>query len=202
MRSPWEFLAIAIVVTITPGPGTATILRVAGRDGRRAATSAILGNSIGVLFWGSLSAIGVSSLILASQVAYDVLRIGAAAVLIVLGLRSLLGRHAETVEHRGSGPLPGAGWRAGLLTSISNPKLAAFFVALLPQFLRPGAPVLPIALAMAATIVVFDLFWFSALAFTVDRARRILGPRLQHRLERISGAVMVGFGLKLASEMR
>jgi threonine/homoserine/homoserine lactone efflux protein len=83
---------------------------------------------------------------------------------------------------------------------VSNPKLAAFFVALLPQFLRPG--VLPIALAVAATIVLFDLIWFSTLAFTFDHARRILGPRLQHRLERISGAVMAGFGFNLASETR
>lgn len=120
----------------------------------------------------------------------------------MLGIRSLLGRHAETAERPDREPPPAAGWRAGLLTSMSNPKLAAFFVALLPQFLRPGAPVLPIALGMAATIVLFDLIWFSTLAFTVDRARRILGPRLQHRLERISGAVMVGFGLKLASEAR
>src|SRR5436190_15093510 len=117
MRSPWEFLVIAIVVTITPGPGTATILRVAGRYGRRAATSAIVGNSIGVLLWGSLSAIGVSSLILASQIAYDVLRIGGAAVLVVLGIRSLLSRHAEMAEPPDREPRRAAGWRAGLLTS-------------------------------------------------------------------------------------
>ncbi|HEU5481434.1 MAG TPA: LysE family transporter, partial [Candidatus Tumulicola sp.] len=67
MRSVWEFFAVAIVVTITPGPGTTTVLRVAARDGRRAATQAILGNSAGVLTWGALSAVGVSSLILASQ---------------------------------------------------------------------------------------------------------------------------------------
>lgn len=203
MRSPWEFLAIAIIVTITPGPGTATILRVAGRDGRRAATSAICGNSLGVMFWGALSAVGVSSLILASQIAYDALRIGGAAVLIVLGVRSVCGREDSEVARRpGREPRAASGWRAGLVTSVSNPKLAAFFVALLPQFLRPGTPVLPIALGMAATIVMFDLVWFSTLAFTVERARKVLGPRLQHRLERVSGAVMVGFGLKLASETR
>jgi threonine/homoserine/homoserine lactone efflux protein len=149
-----------------------------------------------------LSAVGVSSLILASQVAYDALRLGGAAVLVVLGVRSLFGRHDETVEHPDREPQPAAGWRAGLLTSMSNPKLAAFFVALLPQFLRPGAPVLLIALAMAVTIVAFDVIWFSILAFTVEQARKILGLRIQHRLERISGAVMIGFGLKLASETR
>jgi threonine/homoserine/homoserine lactone efflux protein len=201
MRSPWEFLAIAIIVTITPGPGTATILRVAARDGRRAATSAIFGNSIGVLLWGALSALGVSSLILASHIAYDVLRIAGAAILIVLGIRSILGRRDKPAPRSDRTQRP-AGWRAGLLTSVSNPKLAAFFVALLPQFLLPGAPVLPIALAMAVTIVFFDVVWFSTLTFTVERATRILGPRLQKRLERISGTVMVGFGLKLAIEAR
>ncbi len=203
MRSPLEFLAIALVVTLTPGPATATILRVAARDGRRAATSAILGNSAGVLVWGALSAIGVSSLVLASQVAYDALRIGGAAVLVAYGLRSLLARHdSHENESQPGRPRRPAGWRTGLLTSISNPKLAAFFVALLPQFLVPGRPILPIALAMAATIVALDIVWYSALAFTVERGRAILGDKLQTRLERISGAVMVGFGVKLASQAR
>ncbi len=202
MRSPWEFVAIAVVVTITPGPATATILRVAGRDGRRTAMSAIAGNSVGVLLWGSLSAIGVSSLILASQIAFDALRVGGAAVLVVLGVRSLLVRRGKVAAATVAAPRAVAGWRTGLVTSVSNPKLAAFFVALFPQFLRPGTPVLPLALAMAATIVLFDVVWYSALAFTVDRARTVLGPRVQRKLERLSGAVMIGFGLRLAAEAR
>ncbi len=202
MRSPWEFVAIAIVVTITPGPATATILRVAGRDGRRAALSAIGGNSVGVLLWGSLSAIGVSSLILASRIAYDTLRVGGAAVLVVLGIRSLLTRGGELSAPAAPAPRVAAGWRSGLVTSVSNPKLAAFFVALFPQFLRPGTPILPLALGMAATIVLFDLVWYSALAFTVDRARTVFGPRVRRRLEHVSGAVMIAFGLRLAAEAR
>lgn len=202
VRSAWAFLTVAVVVTIMPGPGTATILRVAARDGRRAATRAILGNSAGVLAWGALSAVGVSSLILASHIAYDALRIGGAAVLIALGLRSLLGHATEDAPRTAGRARPRAGWRAGLLTSVSNPKLAAFFVALFPQFLRPGAPVLPYALGMAAAIVAFDLLWFSTLAFTVDRASRILRPPVQRRLEQMTGAVMIGFGVKLAAEAR
>src|SRR5690349_5964826 len=81
VRSVWEFLAVAVVVTLTPGPATAMILRVAARDGRRAALSATFGNGAGVLTWGLLSAFGVSSLIVASQVAYDVLRFAGACVL-------------------------------------------------------------------------------------------------------------------------
>ena len=120
MRSLAEFLIIAVAVTLTPGPGTATILRVAARDGRRAAMSAIAGNSAGVLIWGSLSALGVSALILASQFAFDTLRIAGAVVLIVIGLRSLLGRRRGDEPMAGKGPRRTAGWRSGLVTSVSK----------------------------------------------------------------------------------
>ena len=202
MRSITEFLIIAVVVTLTPGPGTATILRVAARDGRRAALSAIIGNSAGVLVWGILSAVGVSSLILASQVAFDTLRVVGAAVLIVIGLRSLLHRRRDDESAREEPPRRRAGWRSGLVTSVSNPKLAVFFVALFPQFLTRGSPVLPYALGMAAVIVALDVLWFSTLAFAVDRARTLLKPRVQHGMERFTGAVMIGLGLRLAAETR
>jgi threonine/homoserine/homoserine lactone efflux protein len=208
MRSLPEFLVIALLVTITPGPGTATVLRVAARDGRAAARGTILGNSAGVLTWGVLSAAGVSSLIQASQIAYDVLRIGGAAVLVVLGARSLAARHrAGGKRTQQSQQAQGerrrrAGWRAGLVTSLSNPKLAVFFVALFPQFLTRGSPVLPYALAMAATVVALDIVWFSALTCAVDKARTVLRPRVQRVMEQVTGAVMIGLGIRLAIESR
>ncbi|MGH3672923.1 MAG: LysE family translocator [Pseudonocardiaceae bacterium] len=202
MRSLAEFLIIAVAVTLTPGPGTATILRVAARDGRRAAMSAIVGNCAGVLVWGILSALGVSTLILASQLAFDTLRVAGAAVLIVIGLRSLFGRRGGDEPPAGNGPQRAAGWRSGLVTSVSNPKLAVFFVALFPQFIAPGSAVLPYALAMAGVIVLLDVLWFSMLALGVDRARNALKPRVQHGMERFTGAVMVGLGVRLATESR
>jgi threonine/homoserine/homoserine lactone efflux protein len=208
MRSLPEFLVIALLVTMTPGPGTATVLRVAARDGRAAARGTILGNSAGILTWGVLSAVGVSSLIQASQIAYDVLRIGGATVLVVLGARSLLARHRaggqqpqQSDETHGE-RLRRAGWRAGLVTSLSNPKLAVFFIALFPQFLTRGSPVLPYSLAMAATVVALDIAWFSALTYAVDKARTTLRPRVQRVMEQVTGAVMIGLGIRLAIESR
>jgi threonine/homoserine/homoserine lactone efflux protein len=205
LRSIPEFLIIALLVTITPGPGTAMIVRVAARDGRRTAMQAVLGNSCGVVFWGLLSALGVSSLILASEVAFDVLRGVGAAFLIVLGIRSLLRHRAAEVESDVDGsPRSGGarGWRLGLVTSIANPKLAAFFVALFPQFLSPHAAVLPAALTMAGVIVAFDVLWFSSLTWLVDRAGALLRPRLHRMLERFTGTVLIGLGVRLAAEAR
>ncbi|HEY2298876.1 MAG TPA: LysE family translocator [Jatrophihabitans sp.] len=197
MRSAWEFLLVALVVTLTPGPATALVLRVAARDGRRAALGTIVGNEIGVLTWALLSAVGVSSLIVASELAYDVLRFGGAAVLVVLGVRSLF--------HRTSG-VPAVprwtGWKTGLLSSAANPKLAVFFIALFPQFLSPHSAVLPAALAMAGVIVLLDFVWFGLLAWTVDRAGRVLRPRIRRVMERTTGGVMLALGLKVAAQAR
>ena len=238
VRSLTEFLVIALVVTLTPGPATANVLRVAARDGRRAALSVIVGNSGGVLMWGVLSAVGVSSLILASRIAYDTLRIGGAVVLIAMGIRVLWQRRhgvapagpgvtpaesagagvesavppvgsADAVGAAQGGVMPGrlvrrgtGGWRSGLVTSVSNPKLAVFFVALFPQFVTPGSPVLPYALAMATVIVLLDVLWFSTLAVAVDRATTIFRPKVRLIMERFTGLVMVGLGVRLATEAR
>jgi threonine/homoserine/homoserine lactone efflux protein len=209
--SSWpSFVALAVVVSLTPGPGTATIIRTAARFGRRTALGTILGHSVGVLMWAGLSALGVSSLIVASQVAYDVLKIGGAVVLVTMGVRSLLhsrrgpaeGSTAEPGPRSRSGALAGwrTGWRTGLVTGVTNPKLAVFFIALFPQFLRPSAPVLPYALLMAVVVVAVDIVWFSTLALAVDRAGTLLRPRVTVWMERFAGAVMVGLGLRLATE--
>jgi threonine/homoserine/homoserine lactone efflux protein len=214
MNSWPSFLLVAVVVSLTPGPATATIIRTSARSGRRTALAAIAGNSLGVLLWATLSAVGVSSLILASQIAYDVLKFGGALVLVTLGIRSLL--HSRRAGAASSGPSPdaaedpapdpapsrgvAAGWRAGVLTGVANPKLAVFFIALFPQFLDPSDPVLPYALLMALVVVAVDVVWFSALAIAVDRAGALLRPRATAWLERVAGGVMVALGARLAVE--
>jgi threonine/homoserine/homoserine lactone efflux protein len=207
--SSWpSFVLIAVVVSLTPGPATATVIRMSARSGRRTALAAIAGNSLGVLLWATLSAVGVSSLILASRIAYDVLKFGGALVLLTLGVRSLLHSRRRGVEVVAEAaevsPLRGrglaAGWRAGVLTGVANPKLAVFFVALFPQFLDPEAPVLPYALAMALVVVAVDVVWFSTLAIAVDRAGAVLRPRVNAWLERVAGGVMVALGTRLAME--
>jgi threonine/homoserine/homoserine lactone efflux protein len=80
--------------------------------------------------------------------------------------------------------------------------LAVFFIALFPQFLVRGAPVLPYAIAMAGVIVAIDVLWFSILIFAVDRTRSLLRPRFQRVMERVTGSIMIAFGLRLASQAR
>ena len=92
--------------------------------------------------------------------------------------------------------------RKGLVNCLANPKLAVFFVALFPQFLTPGTPVLPAALGMAGVIVLFDVIVYGTVALVVDRFREALRPLFMRRLSQASGAVLVLFGLRLAREAR
>ncbi len=77
-----------------------------------------------------------------------------------------------------------------------------FFIALFPQFIDPGEAALPAALAMAVLIVMFDLAWYSSLAYAVDRAGSLLKPRMRRVMERITGVVLVALGVRLATEAR
>jgi threonine/homoserine/homoserine lactone efflux protein len=198
LRTLVAFVPVALLVTITPGPATAMVVRSAAISGRRHALVCTAGNSIGVLAWAVLAAAGLAALVATSAEVFTVVKLAGAVVLVVIGVQSLRGRARDPRSASGARAL-----RDGLVTSVSNPKLAVFYVALFPQFVPAGAPVLPSALLMAATIVAFDLVWYSALAYGVTRARRAFldGPWAR-RVERLTGAVLVGLGLRLALERR
>jgi threonine/homoserine/homoserine lactone efflux protein len=199
------FAGIAVLVTLTPGPATAMVIRSALRGGRRDALLTTLGNSIGVLCWGCASAVGISALVAASEVAFVVLKVGGAVVLVSLGIQAFARSRGKTARLEAA-DLPAFDahpFRDGLVTSLANPKLAVFFVALFPQFIPTGDPVLPTALGMSTLIVALDLVWYSAVALAVTRVRRALaGSRWPARLERITGSLMIGLGLRLALESR
>ena len=192
----WTFVPIAALLSVAPGPGTAMVVRSSLRDGWRAGVLTVAGNEIGVVVWALLSVVGVSALVAASEVAFVALKLVGAAALIWLGVQSLRGSPpAELAERRGGA------FRAGLVTSIANPKLAVFFVALFPQFVDPGASVLPTTLLMATLIVVFDFAWYTSLAVMVSRAKSgLMRSRIGRWMERVTGSVLVGLGLRVALE--
>ncbi len=194
------FVPVAILLSMTPGVATALVVRNAARGGRRHAFLTTAGNSAGVLAWACFAAVGIAAVVAASAAVFDAVKLAGAALLLVIGLRSLLGRGdgggtgAPAVSGRGA-------FREGLVTSLANPKLAAFFVALFPQFIPRGVAVLPCTLAMTALILAVDLVWYSTLALLVVRARRAFTEGgWGRRIERLTGAVLIGLGIRLALE--
>ena len=200
LRTLLSFLPVAILLSLTPGVATALVVRNAARGGRRQAFLTTSGNSVGVLAWACFAAVGIAAVVAASAAVFDAVKLGGAALLLVLGVRSLLGRHDGDVPTTPGG---GSAFREGLVTSLANPKLAAFFVALFPQFIPHGAAVLPRAVAMAVVIVAVDLVWYTTLALLVARARKAFTDGgWGRRIERMTGAVLIGLGVRLALERR
>jgi threonine/homoserine/homoserine lactone efflux protein len=202
----WAFIPVAAIVTMTPGAGTAMIVRSAMTGGWRAGVRTIAGNEVGVIVWAALSVVGVSALIAASEVAFVALKVTGAGVLVWLGVQSLIrARRDPGADDAAPVALSRARrpFRDGVITSLANPKLAVFFVALFPQFVGHRHDVLVTTAAMAALIVVFDFVWYSALSVLVSRARQAFGgTRLAHRLEMVSGTVLIALGLRVALEPR
>jgi threonine/homoserine/homoserine lactone efflux protein len=193
----WTFVPIAALLTITPGAGTAMVVRSTMRGGRRAAVLTVVGNEIGVVLWACLSVLGISALVAASDVAFLVLKAGGAVILVWLGVNSLLGRSVVVAR-----PARNA-FRDGLVTSLANPKLAVFYVALFPQFVDGRASVVPTTLLMTVLIVTFDFAWYTCLAALVSRAQReIVRSRVARWVERTTGAVLVALGVRVALEQR
>jgi RhtB (resistance to homoserine/threonine) family protein len=201
----WAFIPIAALLTITPGAATAMVVRSSMSGGWRAGVRTVAGNEVGVVVWAVLSVAGISALIAASEIAFVALKVIGAAVLVGLGVQSLrAARRGDTLpapdqaQRRRRHP-----FRDGVVTSLANPKLAVFFVALFPQFVGRRDTVLATALLMAALIVVFDFAWYTALAVIVSRARHALDrSRLARWFERISGSILIALGIRVAVESR
>jgi threonine/homoserine/homoserine lactone efflux protein len=196
-----SFAGIAVLVSITPGPATALVVRSAAVHGRREALLVTLGNSTGIFIWAIASVLGISALVAASETAFWALKIVGAVVLLYLGVQALRGRRSS--DAAASARSGRSAYGNGLMTSFANPKLAVFFIALFPQFVPRGDAVLPTTLAMAILLIAVDLVYFSLLALVVSRAHRaVVSSKLAQRIERLTGAVMIALGVRVALEPR
>ncbi|GIH26711.1 lysine transporter LysE [Acrocarpospora phusangensis] len=202
------FLGSCLLLAMIPGVSTAVIVRQTLREGRASGLAATLGNETGIFLWAMAAVFGLSALVLASEAAYGTLKIVGAGVLVAMGAQSIW--HARRAT-----PLPGLGpapagtpsrrrsYALGLATCGANPKAAVFAMSFLPQFVPAGANV-PVTLALLAAVwVVVDLFWYVALIWTVGKAHAVFSrSSVRRRLEQISGAVLIGLGIRLVVESR
>lgn len=206
------FGLVALLVTVTPGPDTALVVRTTLRGGRRAGVDVALGVCSGLLVWALATVLGITVLLRASQTAYNVLRAAGAVWLVVLGVRTLIDARRGAQREAGDGdattgtqtrPRRLASYRNGLLSNVLNPKIGVFYLTLLPQFVPAGAAVLPTTLLFASIQVVQVIAWLSAVAWLTSRARSVLGRGAWRRAsERVTGTVLVVLGLRLALERR
>lgn len=201
------FVIAAGLLTISPGPDTMLVLRNTMRGGRVDGILTTLGICSGLFVHATMSALGVSVILVRSAALFETVKLVGAAYLVWLGLQSL----RSAIRSRGmSGQpdaVPAAGeprpFREGALTNVLNPKVAVFYLAFLPQFIHPGDPVLVKSLLLASIHNAMGLVWLSILAVAVDRAQRFVSSDpVRRALDGICGAVLVGLGVRLALARR
>lgn len=209
-------LAFAIAATlliIAPGPDTMLVMRNTLRAGRRAGWVTAAGTMSGLLIWAVSAALGLTELLRVSRVGFDVVRIAGACYLIWLGVTSLgraRRRHAHREETDGKHAVPTEGARGwgrvylnGVLSNLLNPKIGVFFVAFLPGFTPARVPVTLFTLGLGLWFVAETGAYLAVLAWMVARGADWLRRSAVLRwLERATGVVLIGFGIRLATETR
>jgi len=190
------------LLTVLPGSDFAIVVRWAAAGGFRAGLLAALGVVTGCLVWGALAVAGLAALLAASPMAYDVVRLAGAGYLVWMSAR-LIGRTLRRGA-AGDDPAPEAArgrvsFRQGLVTNLLNPKIAAFYVGVLPVLVPAGAPH---ALTMAGLVLVHQVLgivWLGGCAYAVSRGRSVLTrPAVRRWLDRVTGVVLLGFAGRLA----
>jgi threonine/homoserine/homoserine lactone efflux protein len=197
------FLGVSAVVIVTPGQDTALTIRNTLAGGRRAGVFTALGVAAGQATWTVAAAAGIAALLRASEPLFLTVKLCGAAYLVFLGAQTLVGairrrRDAPAYEPRRTTARGAFG--QGVLSNLGNPKMAVFFTSLLPQF---GGTSFGALLVLGLAFCTMTFVWLSAYGVVVAKAGDVLRrPRIRRILDAATGTVLVGFGLKLATEGR
>jgi threonine/homoserine/homoserine lactone efflux protein len=198
------FIATAVLLVITPGQDTFFILGRSLSGGRAAGVAAALGISAGSVLHTFAAALGLSALLATSQYAFMAVKFAGAAYLIYIGVRALVTR-SKSVPGDDAGRGEGGNWsafRQGVVSNLLNPKVALFFLALMPQFIDAHSNQKVIAfLALGLTFVTLGVVWCVVLAVAAAKLRGafLRRPSMANVLNKIAGAMFIALGLKLAT---
>ncbi len=198
------FTLAATLIVLLPGPDTLVVVRNLLRGGRTRAASTVFGVLTGLTVWVVAAALGLSAVLRASHDAYLALRIAGAVYLVWIGVQSLRSR-AVVADAITAAPvrrgLLGTGYVAGLATDLLNPKVGVFFVTFLPGFVPHGHSVGWTSLALGAIFIVLTALYFALVLVVAGRVTTwMTSERIRRRLDRGTGLVLIGFGLRLAVE--
>jgi threonine/homoserine/homoserine lactone efflux protein len=197
-------------VIVTPGPDTALTIRNTLFGGRPGGVATAFGVVTGQAVWALATSAGIAALLLASEPAFAAVKLLGAAYLIFLGAQGIIGalrsRHRDETANgmRATRTLSAAtAYRQGVISNLANPKMAAFFPSLLPQFAPGGEASFFGLLALGLLFCLMTLVWLTGYAFAVAKAGDFFRrAKIRRWIEGATGAVLVALGVRLATSQR
>jgi threonine/homoserine/homoserine lactone efflux protein len=203
------FIGIAALVICTPGPDTAMTIRNALLGGRSAGLATALGVSTGLAIWALATSAGLVALLIASEPLFLAVKYAGAAYLLWLGVQSLRAAFGPSALQQaiaapaGRRLRPRQAYMQGVVSDLGNPKIAAFFSSMLPQFAPAGAADFMALAALGLLFSLMTLLWLTGYAIATARmADALRRPRIRRTLDGITGVTLIGLGVKLAAEER
>jgi RhtB (resistance to homoserine/threonine) family protein len=202
------FIAAGWLLNLTPGPDVLYIVSNALKSGARAGVVAGLGITAGCFVHIAAAALGVGALLATSAMAFTVLKWAGAAYLVWMGVRMLFARASTTggvIAAAHAVPSEAASLKrifvGGFWTNVLNPKVAIFFLAFVPQFIAPGTESKALAFVLLGVLfninaIPVNTGWALTAAWMARRVGAV--QRGLHWLDRVAGAMFIGFGIKLA----
>jgi len=192
------FVATTWLLAMLPGAGQALIVRQTLTGGRRAAWAGIAGTATGLLIWTTAAAAGLSAVILANPHVYAMIRAAGGAVLVILGVSTLLSLRGKPATD--PAPPRWGGYLAGLATNLGNPKAGVFAISLLPQFVTADGPVFLSSVALGALWALVTASWYVLFTWAVSRGRSFATrPAVHRRLQAVTGGVLLLLGVAVAA---
>jgi RhtB (resistance to homoserine/threonine) family protein len=199
------FIAFVLLLTVAPGPDFAVVMKNALAGGRTAGLWTTVGINISNAAQGTVAALGLGAVIVASRPLFETIRWAGIAYLCWLGFHTLRSaRRAPQGDTQDAQSHPDAGrWRRrlaqGVLSNITNPKILVFYLSVLPQFL-PAHPSLLDALVLANTLPVIGFCWLALVVSAVHALHAWLTRRrIRRSLDTLTGIALIGFAGKLAA---
>ena len=216
------FVPASIALILAPGPDSLYVLTRSIGGGQRNGLASALGTSTGILVHTTAAVLGLSAILRTSALAYTVVKYAGALYLLYLGVQTI--RHkedfdlqvddADTDAEADSGGGVGGeistdvdtveSYRRGVVINVLNPKVAVFFLALLPQFVTPGAGAWLDMSLLGVTFTVLTMCYLGTLALVSSRVKAVLTnrPRVTDAIRWAAGSVIIGFGIELAIDER
>ena len=195
----FTFIIMTLFVVMSPGIDTALITKRTIADGRIAGFQMAFGITVGSLVHTVAATLGLSALLLQSALAFTILKLIGAIYLIYLGIKAFLQKkdllqnpeQLNEVKHKSA-------FQEGLLSNILNPKVIIFFLTFLPQFVTNSNYVMGQFILMGCTYALLSIIWFVMYVICLYYIREwLLSPKIQNWMEKATGLVLVGFGIKL-----
>jgi threonine/homoserine/homoserine lactone efflux protein len=200
------FVLTGVLLNLTPGQDTMFILGRSLTGGLRAGVASALGIGVGSIFHTLAAAAGLSAILAASPAAFLIVRIAGTLYLVYLGAKLLLAKAQQDSDLQLTQAEEGNAWsafRQGVVTNVLNPKVALFFLALLPQFIEPDSTAKTLAfLTLGITFVTTGTLWCLVLALSAARLRQFFrgNPRLRTTIDRMTGGLFIALGIRLAAD--